>query len=311
MASIETTGGSREEPKRPLRYRLLPRTAFGLVALALAASVGAAFSGTILFAYYSYQLDKVNSQVSSFVAGFDQRYKTAVQTIQNDTANGQASISQSLQPLLKSEAVGTQMASVLKKAAPAVWLVHTLDQNGAVAAGSAFVVAADNNQSLMLASYTTVQAATVQPAPAITVSQGTNQVKATLWSWDPENDLALLIVNQGNLPHLNFATAGPGVAVGDRVFAVSGLGNGGSISQGFVNASASNVVQDDAAVGTAGQGGPVLDAAGDVVGIASLVYHPLGFTSTGVYFTVPVLQSCVRVLRCPGGTIGGVGTQGG
>lgn len=301
----------RKEPES-WRARLLPRSVLGLVALVLAAAVGAAFSGTVLFAYYSYQLNKSNQRVDSFVNGFDNRFKTASQTIQNETTNGKAEIEKALEPLLKVSQGGGQLANTLSKASPSVWFVHTLDDSGQPSVGSAFVVAADNRQSLMVTSYTTVSASTHTPAPAIFVRKGGQDVRAQLWTWDPPNDLALLIVNQPNLPKLDFAPQSPGLHIGDQLYAISGLGSaGGSITQGSVADVSSNLIQDNAAVGAAGQGGPVLNNNGEVVGIASLAYHPLGFSSTGVFFTVPIGQSCSHILRCPGGTIGGVGAQGG
>lgn len=301
-----------QEPAPSWRARLLPRSVLGLVALVLAAAVGAAFSGTVLFAYYSYQLNKSNQRVDSFINGFDQRFKTATQTIQNDTANGTAAINKALAPLLKVQQGGGQLASTLAKVAPSVYFVHTLDDAGQPSVGSAFVVAADNQQSLLVTSYTTVQASIHTPAPAIYVRKGGQDIRAQLWTWDPPNDLALLIVNQPNLPKLNFAPQSPGLHIGDEIYAISGLGSaGGSITQGSVADVSNNLIQDTVAVGAAGQGGPVLDNSGQVVGIASLSYHPLGFSSTGVFFTVPVSASCSHILRCPGGAIGGVGAQGG
>src|SRR5579875_3436683 len=115
--------------------RLLPRSLLGLVALILAAALGAAFSGTVLFAYYSYQLSKTNQRIDSYVNGFDKRFKTAGQTINNDVTNGKTSIQKALAPLLKISSTGSQLASQLSKASPSVYFVHTLDENGAPSVG--------------------------------------------------------------------------------------------------------------------------------------------------------------------------------
>lgn len=308
MAGTTTTSRS---ARGSAPMRLLPRSLISLVILILAAALGAAFSGTVLFAYYSYQLNKTNQRIDSYINGFDQRFKTGESTIQNETTNGKAAIEKALAPLLKVQAAGSQLATALSKAAPSVWFVHTLDDNGQASVGSAFVVATSSTESLMVTSYTTVAAATHLPAPPIYVQKSGQDVRATLYNWDQANDLALLVVDEPNLPKLNFAPSSPGVLVGDTVYAVSGLGSeGGSIAQGSVADRSSNVIQDTAAVGTAGQGGPVINTSGDVIGVASLNYAPQQFTSTGVYFTVPISNACQHILRCPGGTIGGVGTQG-
>ena len=296
---------------RKVRDRLLPRSVLGLSALVLAAAVGAAFSGTILFAYYSYQLNKSNQRVDSFISGFNQRFQTATQTLDNETANGKSEIAKALAPLLNVQKGATQLTNTLTKAAPSVYFVHTLDQNGAPAVGSAFVVASDDHQSLLVTSYTTVAASTKTPAPAISVRKNGQDLRAQLWTWDQGNDLALLIVDQPNLPKLSTASDTSGLHIGDQVYAISGLGSlGGSLAGGTVADVSSNVIQDTAAVGAAGQGGPVLDNNGNVVGIASITYGPLGFQSSGVYFTVPWSNACSHILRCPGGSVGGAGSQG-
>jgi S1-C subfamily serine protease len=169
--------------------------------------------------------------------------------------------------------------------------------------GSAFVVFADSQQSFLLTSFTTIQAATVQPAPAITLrKQGQDDVAATLFTWDPARDLALLSVPIPNLPALNWIAADAPPKIGDRLFAVSGLGStGASITQGFVADVSSDGLQHDVAVGTQFQGAPIINSDGEVVAVASRVYSPLGFNPQGVYFAPLVRLACDSVLKCPEG----------
>jgi serine protease Do len=126
-------------------------------------------------------------------------------------------------------------------------------------------------------------------------------VKATLWTWQEDRDLALLILQKGNAPHLSFAPRSPAVKTGDRVFALSGLGaSGGAVSQGFVADVSSAGVQHDAAIGPSFQGGPIVNSKGEVLGIASRTYTGnLGFVTDDVYFAVPIRAACDKVLRCP------------
>jgi S1-C subfamily serine protease len=271
-----------------------------MVSLIVAASLGAALSGTILYAYYQYRANQTDQRVGSFVGGFDQRYKTAVSTIQADQANAQAAIQRSLGPV---QSQGAQLASLLKQVEGSVWFVHTVDANGQPSVGSAFAVSSGNGRTLMLTSYATVQAASHQPGPAIYVRKGDTDTSATLWSWQPAKDLALLQVNRDGMKTVNFSTGDASLKVGDRIYAVSGLGaSNGAITAGSVADVSSNVIQTDAAVGTSFQGGPLINGQGDVVGVASRSYSPLGFTSEGVYFGVPIKAVCEQVLSCPGGS---------
>jgi S1-C subfamily serine protease len=285
------------------RQRLLPKTVKGMVSLIVAASVGAALSGTILYAYYQYRLNQTEQRVGSFVDGFDQRFKTATSTIQADQANAQAAIQRSLGPIQSVQSQGAAVANLLKQTQASVWFVHTVDTNGQPSVGSAFAVSSGNGKTLMVTSYATVQAATHQPSPTIYVRKGDTDTPATLWSWQPAKDLALLTVNRDNVKTVNFASGDAPLKVGDRVYAVSGLGaSGGSITSGSVADASSNVIQSDAAVGTSFQGGPLINGQGNVVGVASRSYNPLGFTSDGVFFGVPIQAACDQVLSCPGGS---------
>jgi S1-C subfamily serine protease len=305
LAAAPTTPGGPGGPTTPLTWleRLLPKTVRGMVSLIVAASVGAALSGTILYAYYQYRLNQTEQRVGSFVNGFDQRFKTAEGTIQADQANAQAAIQRSLGPIQSVQAQGAAVANLLKQTQASVWFVHTVDANGQPSVGSAFAVSSGNGKTLMLTSYNTVQAATHQPAPTIYVRKGDTDTPATLSSWQPAKDLALLQVNRDNVKTMNFATGDAPLKVGDRIYAVSGLGaSGGSITAGTVADASSNVLQSDAAVGTSFQGGPLINGQGDVVGVASRSYSPLGFTSDGIYFGVPIQAACDQVLSCPGGS---------
>jgi S1-C subfamily serine protease len=285
------------------RQRLLPKTVRGMASLIVAASVGAALSGTILYAYYQYRANQTEQRVGSFVNGFDQRFKTAESTIQSDQANAQAAIQRSLGPIQSVQSQGAALSNLLKQTQSSVWFVHTVDANGQPSVGSAFAVSSGNGKTLMVTSYATVQAATHQPGPTIYVRKGDTDTPATLWSWQPAKDLALLQVNRENVKTVNFASGDAPLKVGDRIYAVSGLGaSGGSITAGTVADTSSNVIQTDAAVGTSFQGGPLINGQGDVVGVASRSYNPLGFTSDGVFFGVPIQAACDQILSCPGGS---------
>jgi S1-C subfamily serine protease len=291
------------------RDRLVPRTVLGMSVLILAFAVGCAFSGVVFYSYYEFRKDKSEKLTASFVDGFDQRFNTAQKTIEADAANAKTDIQKELEPLQKLRADSQVLDDLVSKDGPAVWFVRTVDSGGQPSVGSAFVVASDSNSSLLLASFTTVEAATHAPGPGITVTKSGHDMKATLWTWQPERDLALLIVNQGNQPKLKFAS-GSAVKTGDRVFALSGLGAAGAaITQGFVADVSSAGIQHDAAIGPQFQGGPLVNSDGDVVAVASRTYGPLGFRTDTVTFGVPIRASCDKVLHCPSGEPGGAGDR--
>jgi S1-C subfamily serine protease len=282
--------------------RNLPTTALGMAVLLFLMSIASAFTGAILYAYYDYRLGKTERKITTFETGFGSALDKALGRIDNERDDAVGQVKDQLDDLEKFAASGATLTGVLDKAKPSVWFVQTLDASGQPSVGSAFVVFSDDQQSFLLTSYATVQAATARPAPDITLRKDNDTVKATLTSWDPGNDLALLTVDRPSLPSLHWAPDRPSAQIGDRVFVVSGLGGaGGAVTQGFVAGVSAEGIQHDAPVGAAFQGGPLLNSAGQVVGVASRTYSPLGFAPGDVSFGVPIRTSCSKVIRCPSG----------
>jgi S1-C subfamily serine protease len=304
MATVDQA--KRHPSWRELQDRLMPRTVLGLSALILAFAIGAAFSGVVFYSYYEFRKDKSDE----FVTNFDEQFQNAVGQIRSEREDAKAQIKKELEPLEKTRVEGATLQDLAKKVEPSVWFVRTLDEGGGPSVGTAFVVASDSEQTLLLTSFTTVRAATRRPGPAVTLRKGDQEVRAELFTWQEDRDLALLIVDRGNLPKLSFAPRDPGVRVGDRIFAVSGLGGANaSVSFGFVSDVSATAIQHDASVGQAFQGGPLVNSDGELLAIASRTYAPLGFGSDGVWFAAPIRTACDRVLRCPNDAVGGAGAR--
>src|SRR5947207_4475905 len=273
-------------PSLSWRERLLPKSVLGMTMLLLMASLGAAFSGTVLYAYYEYRLNKNEQRVTNFINRFDKQFKGALNAIDTEREDAKAQIKRQLEPLQKVAAEGATLDNLVKKVGPSLWFVHTLDEAGQPSVGSAFVVASDSNQTLLLTSFTTVRAASHQPGPQVFARHGDDDEKVQLWTWQDDHDLALLILSKPNQPRMDWAGDNP--KTGDRVFAASGLGAaGGSITQGLVADVSAAGVLSDTQVGPEFQGGPLINSKGEVLAVASRSYAPLGFASDGVYFSVP------------------------
>jgi S1-C subfamily serine protease len=311
MATEDMGTAARTAPERPpgpparnggLLKRSMPTTALGLATLLFFMSIASAFTGAILYAYYEYRLGQTEARISTFETGFGSALDQALGRIDKERDDAVGQVKSQLNDLEKFAASGATLTGVLDKAKPSVWFVQTLDEAGQPSVGSAFVVFADNQQSFLVTSYTTVRAATTKPVPDITLRKGDDSMKGTLTSWDPANDLALLTVDRPSLPALPWAPTSPATQIGDRVFVVSGLGGaGGAISQGFVAGVSAEGIQHDSPVGAAFQGGPLLNSAGQVLAVASRSYAPLGFAPEAVFFGVPIRSSCSKVIKCPDG----------
>ena len=120
--------------------------------------------------------------------------------------------------------------------------------------------------------------------------------EAKVVSQHPEKDLAVL---QADIvpDDLKAATMRPRADLqpGDGVVAVGfPFGIGPSVSAGVVSglgrqhSSLSNLIQFDAAVNPGSSGGPLLNAAGEVVGIVTAMLDPGGGGFAGIGFAIPI-----------------------
>ncbi len=195
-------------------------------------------------------------------------------------------------------------AALLAQEHGAVWEVDTLDTSGNPSVGSAFAVVSTSSETLLVTSYAAVKAATVQPAPPIQVRQAGGDQPVTLRTWDPVHDLALLELRQGNEPVLR-GTGGVPPVPGQRVYEVSGTGGpNGAITAGKVVAVSATAVDHDAPQNGPSRGGPLIDAGGELLGVASSAYVVPAPTSAGAHVAVPIQAVCMVVLVCPSGSFG-------
>ncbi len=293
--------------RRPLwRGRVIPKTVLGITFTMLVSGLAMAVSGTLLYMNYRYRQD----QSDALVRNFPQQVRQAQRAVQNEGRNARSLIQDELEPLRKLAATAETLTTVLTAAEPSVWAVRTFDVDGQGTAGTAFVVASDDEKTFMVTSLSVVKASTAKPGPQILVRKGNNESAATLWTWDDKRDLALLVVTGlGNQPPLSWA-APTATRLGDQVFIMSGFGaNDASIVEGRVGDVFADGIQHTAPIGTHFRGGPIIDSQSRVVAVASWNYAPLGFTSTGVFFAPPISASCEQVLRCLNNRVDGAGAQ--
>lgn len=280
--------------------RILPRSILGLAVLLFFMSVAAAFSGAALFAYYRFELDDTKERIADVESKIADDVEASKQVLDAETDEAVAEIEALLDELEQFTAGGQTIDELVESVQDSIYLVTTQDENGQPSVGTAFVLFSDSERSFLLTSYNTIRAATVSPGPAVQVRNDGGELAAELTTWDPERDLALLVAEDTpNLPALEIAEPSS-LNTGDRLFSVSGLGAGGaSIVQGIVADAAANAIQHDVPIGFQYQGGPMLDRSGQVVGIASRTYSPLGFRPETVFFGIPVREACAEVVQCP------------
>jgi S1-C subfamily serine protease len=162
-----------------------------------------------------------------------------------------------------------------------------------VASGAGVIVDADGQ--ILTARHVVAGAESIE----VTFADGT-QSPATVVSEQPDNDIAVLVPDQ--LPSVVVpAVLGGGVRTGDDVYATGhpfGLAN--SFSAGVVSGlnrtvpindqqTLKGLIQFDAAVNPGNSGGPLLNKAGQVVGIVTALANPAGENFfVGIGFAIPI-----------------------
>jgi putative serine protease PepD len=189
-------------------------------------------------------------------------------------------------------------AGVAEKLQPSVVTVRV---TGAI--GSGFVVSQDG--------YVITNDHVVEGADDNTMAVSFNDgstAQARLVGRDPESDIAVIKVSKGNLTSVALGNSDQ-IAVGDRVLAFgSPLGLTNTVTEGIVSALDRTIqsdeggitryyaaIQTDAAVNQGNSGGPLVNSAGQVVGVNSVI-RSVGGTQTeagniGLAFAIPINQA--------------------
>jgi hypothetical protein len=187
-----------------------------------------------------------------------------------------------------------------KLMSPYVWFVSTLDENGQPSVGTAFTVASDEESTWLLTSFNVVRSGVVRPSPPLKLRKDPDEADGELVSWDEANDLALVRMDRGSQPVLEWAPDdAQAKLVGTRQYVVTGFGGAGATlnSAMTIDQNAQGLLHDGR-IGTAAQGGPLVMTDGKVTGVASLVYQPLGFDSGELHYAVSIRKACDLLLIC-------------
>ena len=280
--------------------QILPNSILGFATLLFFMSIAAAFSGAALFAFYRFELDDTKERIAQVESKIAEDVEASEQVIEAREEEALAEIEALLAELEQFAASGQTIDELVEGVKDSVYLVTTRDVNGQPSVATAFVLFSDSERSYLLTSFKAIEAATVEPGPAVEVRGGAGQLGVELASWDPERDLALLVAEENpNLPAIEVAEPSS-VGTGDRLFAVSALGGqGASIVQGVVADTSADGIQHDVPVGIQFRGGPMLDSSGKLVAISSRDYAPLPFAPEAVFFGIPVRKACEEVVQCP------------
>ena len=194
------------------------------------------------------------------------------------------------------------VAGLAARVLPSVVAIQVTTSAG-TSTGSGLVLRADGY--LLTNNHVVADAATTGAAVEVLFPDGSRE-QASLVGRTPDYDLAVIKVGRTGLTPLVLGDSDQ-VVVGDPVIAIGApLGLQGTVTTGIVSAknrpvSAGstgdtafiNAIQTDAAINPGNSGGPLVNAAGEVIGINSAIAQPPGAAggSVGLGFAIPSNQA--------------------
>jgi serine protease DegQ len=130
----------------------------------------------------------------------------------------------------------------------------------------------------------------------VLLADSKTRLRAKLVGTDPETDLAVLKLEREDLPAITLGAL-DGVRIGDVVLAIGNpFGVGQTVTMGIVSAlgrtglgvsTYENFIQTDAAINQGNSGGALVDSAGNLIGINTVILSGSG-GSIGIGFAIPV-----------------------
>ena len=268
--------------------RILGIVALCLVCALLGGLVGASFMGRSL-----------DGRIAALE---DARTEQALERITEAAAAGSADNAQTATPV-KNDSAALTASSIYEQACEQVVGVTTevtytnffgMNSSSAVS-GSGFIVSEDG---YILTNYHVIELAAQNDKDVNVILYDGTRYTASIVGYEKYNDVAVLKIDANGLKPVSFGNS-DSLSVGDLVYAVGNpLGElDFSMSTGHVSALdraitsdesgvAINMFQIDAAVNSGNSGGPVYNAAGEVVGVVTAKYASTGVEGLG--FAIPI-----------------------
>ena len=283
------------EPKKAEKHeksgkggRILGIVALCLVCALLGGLVGASFMGRSL-----------DGRIAALE---DARTEQALERITEAAAAGSADSAQTATAVkndstaLTASAIYAQACSQVVGVTTEVTYTNFFGMNSSSAvSGTGFIVSEDG---YILTNYHVIELAAQNDKDVNVILYDGTRYTASIVGYEKYNDVAVLKIDANGLKPVSFGNS-DSLSVGDLVYAVGNpLGElDFSMSTGHVSALdraitsdesgvAINMFQIDAAVNSGNSGGPVYNAAGEVVGIVTAKYASTGVEGLG--FAIPI-----------------------
>lgn len=222
------------------------------------------------------------------------------------TADGKCSRNRTLMPIGSTIAnSGYSVATIAAEVSPKVVSISVTSTAGS-GTGSGAIIRSNSTESLIVTNNHVIESAASTGTIRVETNDG-ERYPATIVGRDVAYDIAVLRIQKGNLPVLEYGNSNT-LVIGEPVVAFgSPLGLSGTVTSGIISAvnrpvttgtigseSYINAIQTDAAINPGNSGGPLVDSQGLMVGVNSAI-ATLGTSSSsgsiGLGFSIPISQA--------------------
>lgn len=272
----------------------------------MTALLGATMAGSLAVLYYGQRVSELESTTARARAQLDQVSEDVTVTAEE----AQAAIEEQVRQVRESLAQGLPIGPPNDSGVYAVSARHA---DGEVRVGSSFTIYSDASETFLVTNYRVVATDDGWALGGVELFLPDRTVSAAVHNFDRELDLAVLVVRGGPLPVLEWRPGDQRISRGDALY-VAGIAGPGTaaIVEGKVTGVSETAIVPSLPLNEFLGGGPVLDASGKVMGIASLTYRPFGNVDGDLRYAVPVRALCRRLVRCTEADMaaGGLGDEG-
>lgn len=254
--------------------------------------LGATLAGGLAMLYYGQQVRDLERSTTRVLAQLEERGAE----IERIADEAQDSIEDQVRQVRETIA---QEAPIGSPNEVGIYAVAARHPGGEVRVGSGFTIFSDAAETFLVTSYAVVATADGFAVRTADVYLPSETVTAAVHNYDRDLDVATLRLRGGPLPVPEWRPGDQEVRRGDRVYAAGIAGPGTpTVLEGVVAGVSAQAVVPDLPLNAFLSGGPLVDASGKVVGIASTSYAPYGPVSGDLTYAVPIRAICKRLVRC-------------
>lgn len=265
----------------------------------LTALLAATAIGGLAVLYYGQQVRQLETTTAAARARLDE----TAERVNADVKKGRQEIDEQVREARESLA---QRPPISDPNEVGVFAASARHPDGTVKVASAFAVYSDEAETYLLTSRALVATPDGGTVQAAEVFLPTQTASVRVHAVDTERDLALLVAEGGPVPVPRWRPADEPVVTGDSLFVVGIAGsNIPVVLQARVAGVSERAIIPDVPLNDFVAGGPLVDAAGDVVAVASLTYAPFGVVEGDLRYAVPIREVCVLLLDCTASDLGG------